>query len=83
MRAQRKRLQHVAFDVDVTLQVGFDDVALVEGTDRAQRPFVANTDMEFRCAFAHVPFLTVGQIDRERRRDCADPADESLERRCG
>jgi hypothetical protein len=39
-RAQRKRLQHVAFDVDVALQVSLGDVALVERAQRPHRPRV-------------------------------------------
>ena len=33
--------QHVAFDVDVALQIGLGDVALVQRTKRTHRPLIA------------------------------------------
>ena len=41
MGSERKRLQHVALDVDVALQIGLGDIALVQRTKRTHRPLIA------------------------------------------
>jgi hypothetical protein len=82
-RAQRKRLQHVAFDVDVALQVSLGDVALVERAQRPHRPRVSQADVKLGVALADVPLLPIRQLDGEGRRGPADAGDEGVERRCG
>ena len=48
--AERKGLDHVAVDVEVALQVGFGDVALVEGLQRLDGAVVAQRHLELRFA---------------------------------
>jgi hypothetical protein len=80
---QRKRLQHVAFDVDVALEIGLGDVALVQRAERSQRPLVAQADVKLGLALAHVSLRAVRQLDREGRLDSAHAIDEGVERVCG
>ena len=76
-------LQHIALDVDIALQIGLGDIPLVERAQRPERPLVAETDLELRLALAEGPFLAVGQLDGERRRDLADAVDQGVERSGG
>ncbi len=80
--AQRKRLQHVAFDVDVTLQIGFGDVALIQRAQRLDGPLVVKVHVEGGLALADIALGTVGQLDGERRLDPAYAVDEGVERAC-
>ncbi len=80
---QRKRLQHVAFDVDVALQIGFGDVALVQGPQSLDRPLVMEGDVELRLAFAHGALGAIGEFDGEGSRNPADTVDEGVEPACG
>ncbi len=81
--AQRERLQHVAFDVDVALQIGFGDVALIQRAQRFDGPIVMKVDVELGRALADIALGAVGQLDGERRRDPAHTVDEGVERACG
>ncbi len=73
-------LQHVAFQVDIALEVGLGDISFVERAQRPQGPLVAQTNLELRLAVAEIAFLTVGQLDGERCRDLPDAADQGVER---
>jgi hypothetical protein len=81
--AKRKRLQHVAVEVDIPRQIGFSDIALIQAAQRAQGPLVAQADMKGWLALADGAPAAVRQFHREGRRDLADTINESVERRCG
>jgi hypothetical protein len=81
--AQGKRLQHVAFNVDIALQIGLGDVAFVERAQRPERPLIAQADVKLGLALAHAPLRTVRQLEGERRNDSAHTIDEGVESRCG
>jgi hypothetical protein len=76
---QRKRLQHVAFDVDVALQIGFCDIALVQGPQGFDRPLVVEIDVKLGLARAHGALGAIGEFDGERSRNPADTVDEGVE----
>ncbi|MBC8012661.1 MAG: hypothetical protein H7X74_01010, partial [Methyloceanibacter sp.] len=59
------------------------NVSIIEAADRPKRPLIPDVDMEFGFAVAEIPFLAVGQLDREGCRDLADTADQGVERCCG
>ncbi len=81
-RPKRERLQHVALDVDVTLQIGLGDVSLVQRAQRLYRALVVQVDAELWLPLTHSPLGAVRQRDGEGRRDLADTIDESVERAC-
>src|SRR5262245_18267735 len=76
--AQRKRLQHVAFDVNVALQIGLGDIAFVERAKRPHRPRVAQADEKLASALPDAAFLAVGLFNRERLRDPTDAVDKGV-----
>ena len=81
--AQRERLQHVAFDVDIALQIRLGDVAFVQRAQRLDRAVVVKVDVELGIPLADVPLRAVRQLNGEGRRDPADTIDEGVERACG
>src|SRR4029450_7194599 len=56
MLTQLEGLQHVAFEVDVTVQVSFRDVAFIEAAKRPECPLIAQADGELRLALTECPF---------------------------
>ena len=79
--AQREGLQHVAVDVEIACEIGFGDVALVESSERAQRPIVAKPDMKLGLTVADGTLGPIGQLDGERRRCRAHAIDQGVDRR--
>ena len=81
--AEIEGLHHVAFEVDVALQIGLGDISLVEGAQRPQRTLVAQAHFELGLALAECPLLAVGQLDGKGRRDLAHAVEQGVDRRCG
>jgi hypothetical protein len=80
MLTQRERLQHVAFDVEVAVEVSLGDVPFIEAAKGPERPLIAKADTELRLALTKVPLLAVRQFNCERRPNVCDTADEGVER---
>ena len=69
--AERERLQHVALEIDVALQIGLGDVALIERAQRLERALVAEANAKLFLAEADLALLPARQLDREGRRKSA------------
>ena len=78
--AERERLQHVALKIDVALQIGLGDIALIERAQRLERALVAEPDAKLLLAEADLALLSARQLDGERRRKSAQAIDEKVER---
>lgn len=78
-RPERERLQHVAFEIDVSLQVGLGDVALIQRTQRFQRAIVTQPDAKLGLALADLPLLSTRKLDREGRGTSADTVEKGVE----
>ena len=74
--SKREGLEHVALDIEVAVQIGLADVALVEGAERPERAIVAEGNAEFGLAFSHLPRLTARELDREGRGKSASRVSE-------
>ena len=81
--SKREGLEHVALKIEVTVQIGLGDVALVEGAECPERAIVAYTHAEFGLALSHFPRLPARELDRERRGKFAQAVQKDVERGSG
>ena len=66
--------------IDVALQIGLGDIALIERAQRLDRPLVAQADAKLFVAQADLALLSARQLDREGRRKSAEAIEKQIER---
>src|SRR6476619_5450835 len=81
--AERERLEHVALEIDVALQISLGDIALIERAQRLKRALVAEPDAKLFLAEADLALFSARQLDGERRRKSAQAINEKVERGSG
>ena len=81
--AEREGLQHVAFEIDVALQICLGDVAFIERAQRFQSALVAEAHAKLFLAKSDLALLPARQLDREGRRKSAQAIEKEVERGCG
>src|SRR6185503_17165272 len=81
--AEREGLQHVAFNIDVALQIGLGDVAFIERAQRLDGSLVAEANAKLFLAQSDLALLAARQLDREGCRKTAQSIEKEVERGCG
>ena len=80
---ERERLQHVAFNINIALEIGLGDVALIERAQRLDGALVAEANAKFFLAQPDLALLPARQLDREGCRKTAQAIEKEIERGCG
>src|SRR4029079_141359 len=81
--AKVEGLQHVALKIDIAVDIGFGDIALIERAHGAQSALIPEPDHEGRLAGADLTALARWQFDREGGVDRSNPLDQGVNRgRC-